>query len=95
MLINPQRAQAKFDEALVRIAKTRRARFGIVGGVVIVGLLQVAFGEQVTVLAILADLGLAAVGVVVVLLLAVRDRKRAERVFESETFHVPKRKSRS
>ena len=95
MLINPQRAQANLDEALARIAKTRRARFGIVGGIIVVGLLQIVFGERMTLFAVLADLGLAAAGVAVVMLLAERDRRRALREFESQTFRVPKRKSRS
>ena len=95
MLLDPQRAQAKLDEALARIRKAQRMRFGMVAGVVIVGLLQVAVGKRPVVEAGLPVLGLAVAGAAVIQALSVRDAKRAQRTFESESFRVPKRKTLS
>jgi hypothetical protein len=95
MLLNPQRAQANLDEALRKIRQTQRTRFGIVGGVVVAGLIRAALGERPLLESAPPILALAVAGAVIVQLLTVRERKRAEREIEKQTFHVPKRKTRA
>jgi len=104
MLLDPRRAEENLKADLAKIRMTARMRFGIVAGVVIVGLLQtnfdvppgLTFSELAPIyLRILAPvLGLAGIGVLVVFALARRDIKAAHTRFESQTFRVPKRKSR-
>jgi hypothetical protein len=105
MLINPKRAEEKLHSDLAKIRIAVRMRFGIVAGVVIVGLLQTNFNVPPGLgFADLAAayiriggpvLGLAVVGVLIVLALARRDINAAQARFESQTFRVPKRKTKT
>jgi len=99
MLINPQRAQAELDHTLIKIHATTRMRVGIVAGMVIVGLFHTDFGGRFGIegyaMATLPVIALSTLGLIVVLVLRLRDIKKARARYESQTFRIPKRKSGS
>ena len=103
-MLSPQRAQANLDEALAKIRTTTRMRFGVVAGIVIVGLFQINFSavpDQGETLALVQSylrtafpvLAVAVAGGLVVMALRQRDIKRARDIHDSQVFRVPKRKS--
>ena len=104
MPFDPRRAEENLQAELAKIRSTARMRFGIVAGVIIVGLLKTNFSldadadliAQVVAIvrAAMPVIGLAAVATLLILALAQRDVKRARAKHESQIFRVPVRKSR-
>jgi len=93
MLLDPKRAEENLKADLAKIRTTVRMRFGIVAGIVIVGIFQTNFEGQPLARALLPLFGIGAVGLFVVYALAYRDKKRAQDVYDSSRFRVPTRKT--
>ena len=103
MLIDPQRAQAKLDTALAQIRVKARMRFGIVAGVVMVGLFQTDFnappfgallpGMPLFIVALVPLLALALIGALVIMGLRQRDVASARAEYDKTTFKIPTRKT--
>ena len=102
MLINPQRAQQNLDDALAKIRMTLRMRLGLVAGVIIVGLSQTTFYSDAAANGdVLRDyfkaavpvLGIAVLGLFLVIALSRLDIKHARDVYDSQRFRIPIRKS--
>jgi hypothetical protein len=97
MVLDPRRAEENFATDLAKIRATTRMRLGIVVGVVIVGLLQTRFDVppdagllgyvQSYFTAAKLILGVAVLGVVIILLVARRDTTRARDRYDGSRFH--------
>ncbi len=104
MLIDPERAKEHLDADLTKVRATVRMRLGVVAGIVIVGLIQTHFDitdksdavgiARAVYAAALPIFGIAVAGILLVVLLAVRDSKRARHRYESTRFRIPTRKTR-
>ena len=103
MLTDPRRAEEELAVDLAKVHSIARMRLGLVAGLVIVGLTQTHFNipDRVDIFAqvyaAIASagpvLGIAVGGVLLVVLLARRDMKRAYDRYESKRFRVPTRKT--
>jgi len=94
MLLTPQRAAENLKADLAKIRAKLRMRVGVVAGVLIVAAFQTNFDNPALLMAAAPLLGLGAFGILVVLALDFRDKKRAQAVHDSSVFRVPKRKDR-
>ena len=105
MLTDPRRAEEDLVTDLAKVHTTARMRLGVVAGIVIVGLVQTHFDipdsadlfakAHAVAVAVGPVFGIAVGGVLLVVLVARRDMKRAQDRYESKRFRVPTRKTRA